>query len=114
MALTLAIAQHQARSAEAALLRAGGAIEQSTAPELDRALAALEHEGKLFIAIDCSEVRYVASSGFAVLVKHAQALAEQGGGLALLGVNRKVGIVVDMLGIEDTFATVCERVPVLY
>lgn len=114
MALTLTVAPHAARAIEAALLRAEGAIDQSTAPDMERALEALERQGKVFVAIDCSRIRYVSSSGFATLVKHAQALAELGGGLALLGVTRKVGIVVEMLGLEDAFATVCERVPVLH
>lgn len=96
---------------EAALLAARGAIDLAHAPVLDAALGELARRGVANVAIDCGDVRYVSSSGFGVLVKHAQALEGGGGGLALLGVPPRVAIVIEMLGIESSFSVVCRERP---
>lgn len=94
-----------------ALIVARGAIDLQHAPVLDRAFDALAREGVSQVAIDLSGVRYVSSSGIAVLVKAAQALEARGGGLALLGITDKVRVVIEMLGIEQVFSVVCNRRP---
>jgi anti-sigma B factor antagonist len=96
---------------EAALVEVSGAIDPHGNEPLDRAIGGLRARGKKTIALDLSAVRYVNSSGFATLVKHASALEDQGGGLSLLGVPPKVQIVLEMLGLEPQFAVVCKHRP---
>jgi anti-anti-sigma factor len=96
---------------DVALLEVGGALSVDEGALLDERLATIEAAGKLRIVLDLSDVKYMSSSVFGVLVKHAQQLGERGGGLALLGVPPKVNVVIDMLGIEPVFACVCKHRP---
>lgn len=98
-------------SGEGLLLRLRGAVDQDQAMRLDAELEALRLEGPRVFALDLAEVRYIGSTGLGVLVKHAQVLDQAGGGLFLLGVQSKVRIVIEMLGLERAFDGVCDRRP---
>lgn len=102
-----------AHDREGALLELTGAIDcaPGALDPLDRALCELRAKGRTRVVLDLSGIRYVNSSGFGLLVKHAQALEELGGGLSLLGVTTKVRIVIEMLGLTSCFAVLCEHRP---
>jgi anti-sigma B factor antagonist len=91
----------------AALLEITGAIDPHGLEPLERALETLRGRGKRHVVLDLAGIRYVNSSGFGILVKHATALEAEGGGLSLLGVPRKVSIVIELLGLEASFPAVC-------
>lgn len=97
----------------AALLELSGAIDPGGLEPFGRAIERLQGEGRVHVGLDLSGIRYVSSSGFGLLVRHAQALAERGGGIALLGVPAKVRVVLELLGLASCFSAVCERRPVV-
>lgn len=105
--LTLVPTKH----ANAALFEASGAIDPNGMDALAEALDDAQARGLDHVVLDLAGVRYVNSTGFGLLVKHATRLAERGGGLSLLGVPKKVGIVMEMLGISEVFAATCEKRP---
>lgn len=59
--------------------------------------------GGRFLALDVSKVAYACSPPLAVLVKTADELARRGGGLALVATPPKLRIVIDMLGLNESF-----------
>ena len=93
------------------LLEVSGAISVEDSSVLDERLGALVLTGKRRLVLDLSGVKYMCSSAFGVLVKHAQSLGERDGGVALLGVPPKVSVVIDMLGLETVFSCVCKHRP---
>ncbi len=111
MTLELKLLDAEIDSADAIVLSAKGAIDLAHAPLLDQAFERLHARGARHVAVDLAGVKYVSSSGIAVLVKHAQALEAAGGGLSLLGVTDKVRVVLEMLGVEPVFSVVCNRRP---
>lgn len=94
---------------DAALLEVAGAIDPHGLEPLECALDALRSRGKRHVVLDLAGIRYVNSSGFGILVKHATALEAEGGALSLLGVPRKVSIVIELLGLGPSFPAVCNQ-----
>jgi anti-anti-sigma factor len=109
MALTLT--EREVTDTDAALVELAGAIDLHAIDGLERLLDGLRERGKTRVVLDLARIRYVNSSGFGVLVKHALSFEQEGGGLSLLGVPAKVSIVIEMLGIEQVFAVVCKHAP---
>src|SRR5690242_1806381 len=91
MALTLT--RQPSRFHDVALVAAEGAIDLAHAGALDTLFDELRRGGDIHVVLDIAKVRYVSSTGFATLVKHAQALDALGGSVSLLGVPPKVRIV---------------------
>ena len=96
---------------DSVLVAAEGAIDLAHASVLDGFFDELRRDGKRHLVLDLAGVRYVSSSGFGVLVKHAQALSDSGGSVSLLGISTKVRVVAEMLGLERVFGCVCEQRP---
>ena len=94
---------------DAVLVAARGAIDLAHASVLDTFFEDLRRDGKRHLVLDLADVRSVSSSGFGVLVKHAQSLSDSGGSVSLLGISNKVRVVAEMLGLESVFGCVCER-----
>lgn len=110
MALEL-VRSPAAPTPDSTLVSARGAIDLAHASVLDGFFDELRRDGKKHLVLDLADVRYVSSSGFGVLVKHAQALEDSGGSVSLLGISAKVRVVAEMLGLESVFGCICEQRP---
>ncbi len=82
------------------VLSVGGAVDSSTSDEfesrLDRCLA--EHPAHL--VLDLSNMVYINSSGWGIVVKYMQRLGASGGALALAGMNSSILKIFRDLGFE--------------
>ena len=80
-----------------------GKLTVATAPELEAAFAALP-EDVTDIALDMTELLYVASAGLRVIVSGNKRAMARGGSMRLLHPNDEVMEVLDVTGLVDIFA----------
>lgn len=89
--------------ADVALVRLSGVIQaaftRSQLAKIDELVAA----GRRKILIDLREVKYLSSTGLARLVKLANGLKGEGGGVAFVNVPKNVRVVFEVLGIGRLF-----------
>jgi anti-anti-sigma regulatory factor len=74
--------------------------------ELSAVVEALLTRGAVAPIFECARLRALTSTGLSMVVKCADALRERGGGLTLVGVPKKVRIVLEMLGLIPSFLAV--------
>jgi anti-anti-sigma factor len=79
-----------------------GTLDIFTYQEFRKTLtAALGDRKAARIFIDLSQVDYIASSGWAVLLTQAKSFRKQGGGMALYSMKEEVGRVYDVMNIKS-------------
>ena len=76
-----------------------GRLDTTTAPELEKAIAATEDDVK-HLTLDMREVAYISSAGLRVLLA-AQKKMAKAGGMKLTGVCESVMDVLEMTGFAD-------------
>ena len=81
-------------------LHVGGAIDASTTEELENHLGRCVSERPERLIVDMSEVIYISSSGWGLIVKYMQRLAETKGRLALSGLSSPIFKIFRDLGFE--------------
>ena len=102
----LAIDIERVEDRSAAVLRCRGLIDGNTYSKLDDAVTALFQAGCRFFLVDLSDVSYVSSSGFGVLIWARKEAEEKGGGLALLSPAEQVRRTLGTLQIDKAVAVV--------
>jgi len=82
-----------------------GCLDTTTSPDL---MAVFEGglEGVTALAIDFTNLEYVSSAGFRVLLVAHKKMAAAGGSMTIRGVNPSVREVFDMTGFSDIFTIV--------
>ncbi|MBI4567260.1 MAG: anti-sigma factor antagonist [Planctomycetes bacterium] len=81
-----------------------GAIDAGTVVAFQDQLDTLRNrQGFIRFVLDLDGVKYVNSTGLGSLVKLADGLEAQGGGVALIKIHPKVRVVFDMLGLNTFF-----------
>ena len=81
----------------------GRIVDGEPADQLKLTLAKLVHDGKLDIIFDLWEVTWFDSLGIGVLVGHYISVAGRGGKVMLLGANKKIRQIVEMVRVADRF-----------
>jgi anti-sigma B factor antagonist len=86
------------------LVKASGRIDGSNAPKLEEVLASLTDAGKFKIAIDMSEINFMSSAGWWVLIR-AQKVCKRykRGEVVLACVDPKIRGSLDMVGMGSYF-----------
>jgi anti-sigma B factor antagonist len=82
------------------VLQVGGAIDASTTEDLENHLGRCVSEKPSRFIVDMSEVIYISSSGWGMIVKYMQKLAEANGRLALSGLSSPIFKIFRDLGFE--------------
>lgn len=96
------------RDAGVFVIEIEGELDMSTAPQLERELAAPLSSPSSGLVIDLSGCEFIDSTGIALLVKAWQRLDGEGG-FALCGVGNQVARVLDVTGLEDAIPSHASR-----
>jgi len=82
-----------------------GCLDTTTSPDL---MSVFEGglDGVAALTIDFSNLEYVSSAGFRVLLVAHKKMASEGGTMKIMGVNPSVREVFDMTGFSDIFTIV--------
>ncbi len=86
---------------DVAICRLKGAIDTSTILKFQTALYRLRRQGIRQLVMDMEEISYVNSTGFSVILKHAQILKNGAGELVLAHMHPKVHMVYEVLGLTS-------------
>ncbi|MDA0842259.1 MAG: STAS domain-containing protein, partial [Planctomycetota bacterium] len=90
-----------------------GGIDTSTLLNFQSALYRLRRQGIKRLVLDMENISYVNSTGFSVLLKHAELFKKNAGELVVAKMHPKVQLVFDVLGLAPyivLFASVEEAV----
>jgi anti-anti-sigma factor len=82
------------------VLSIAGAVDSSTSEELEAKLDRCLDEHPAHLVLDLSDVVYMSSSGWGIVVKYMQRLGASGGALALAGMNSSILKIFRDLGFE--------------
>lgn len=85
------------------LVRVGGRIDSSTAPELQEKLAGLVKAGARNIAINMKDVSFLSSGGLRALLSTLQLAKKSGGDLRLSEVSEPVARVLELTSFDMHF-----------
>lgn len=81
----------------------GRIVDGKSAEQLKQTLAKLVQEGKLNTIFDVWEVSWFDSLGIGILVAHYISVVSRGGKVMILGANKKVRKIVEMVRLADRF-----------
>jgi anti-sigma B factor antagonist len=82
------------------VLSVGGAVDSSTSDEFERRLDQCLAENPAHLVLDLSDMVYISSSGWGIVVKYMQRLGASGGAIALAGMNSTILKIFGDLGFE--------------
>lgn len=85
-----------------AVIKTSGRIDGSNAPQLGQALKALTSKGQNNIVFDMSDVNFVASAGWWVLID-TQKTCKPGGELVLVNVEKGIRDSLNLVGMGSYF-----------
>jgi anti-anti-sigma factor len=86
------------------VVKTSGRIDGSNAPQLGQALKAITSKGQNNIIFDMSEVNFVASAGWWVLID-TQKTCKPGGELVLVNVDKGIKDSLNLVGMGSYFRT---------
>jgi len=79
-------------------------IDSSTAPEVEQILQSLQYQGKYKLVIDISELEYISSAGYRVLLSaQRNSMRHDRGEVVLVGVPEPIRQALDISGFTDYF-----------
>lgn len=85
------------------ILSVKGRLDSVTAPILDGSLSGMLAAPGRRLLVDLSQLEYISSAGFRILLLAAKRADENGGQIALCGVSGKVRQLFDLGGFLDLF-----------
>lgn len=77
-----------------------GAVDSSSAPELQEALESLFKQGIYSIILDLERVTFLASAGLGCLLNARDTVLKHAGELVLAGTNSRIREIFDLLGVS--------------
>lgn len=83
-----------------------GSVDPATIDTFDQIFDELIEGGHLRIIMDLGKLKYINSTGMGMMVQYYDQLSEEGGGLVLMGVQPKIMLVLEMLGLQELFPIV--------
>lgn len=89
---------------DAVLITITERIDGSTAPEVENILESLQHRGKYRLVIDMSQLDYISSAGYRVLLSaQRNSKRHERGEVILAGVPEQIRQSLDISGFTDYF-----------
>jgi len=85
------------------LVGARGRLDQSLNSQLEQTLTELLTAGHTRLVVDLSEATYINSGGLRCLVSAWRQARQQGGNLALCGLNQRLQEIFSMVGFDKVF-----------
>jgi len=98
--LAIAVAKSKDGPKGIIVLSIDGAVDSSTSDELESRLEQCLTESPAHLVLDLSDMVYISSSGWGIVVKYMQKLGASGGALALAGMNSTILKIFRDLGFE--------------
>jgi anti-anti-sigma factor len=86
-----------------------GRLDSTTSPMLGECLGAMLSAAKARVLVDFSQLEYISSAGFRVLLQAAKRAEQNAARLVLCGVSGKVRQLFDLGGFLDLFAIAGSR-----
>jgi anti-sigma B factor antagonist len=97
----------------ATLAEVDGSIDASTIQEFQQIMDKLVERGVKNLILDCSNIRYINSTGLGTLLKYSDTFESIGGHIAFCRVPSKVMLVMEMLGFNALFNIVPDEATAL-
>lgn len=88
---------------EIALITITERIDGSTAPEVENVLESLQRRGRYKLVIDMSQLGYISSAGYRVLLSAQRNCKRYSGEVILAGVPKQILQALDISGFTDYF-----------
>jgi anti-sigma B factor antagonist len=86
------------------VVKASGRVDSSTAPELEQALNAITNAGRYKIILDMSDITFMSSKGWWVLIDTQKTCKRyKRGELALVNVRSEIRSSLDLVGMGSYF-----------
>jgi anti-anti-sigma factor len=86
-----------------------GRLDSTTSPALGERLSGILGAGKVRLLLDFSQLEYISSAGFRVLLQAAKRADQNASKLVLCGVSGKVAQLFDLGGFLDLFSITTTR-----
>jgi anti-anti-sigma factor len=86
------------------VLQVKGRLDSTTSPMLGERLTAVLEAAKARVLVDFSQLEYISSAGFRILLQAAKRADQNGAKLVLCGVSGKVRQLFDLGGFLDLFS----------
>ena len=91
---------------EIVLLTITDRIDGSTAPEVEKIIESLQHRGRYKLVVDMSQLDYISSAGYRVLLSAQRNCMRYGRGEVILaGAPEQIRQALDISGFTDYFKT---------
>ncbi|OGH56514.1 MAG: hypothetical protein A3G34_16295 [Candidatus Lindowbacteria bacterium RIFCSPLOWO2_12_FULL_62_27] len=87
----------------ATLVKIHGFLDEATAPEMDKQLVSMIDKGRIRFVFDCTEMKYIASSGIGVFIRLFGVVSEKDGDFVFIHVRPEIQRIFSMLGLEKLF-----------
>jgi anti-sigma B factor antagonist len=97
----------------ATLAEVDGSIDASTIQQFQQVMDKLVERGVKNLILDCSNVKYINSTGLGTLLKYSDTFESIGGHIAFCRVPSKVMLVMEMLGFNALFNIVTDEATAL-
>jgi len=97
----------------ATMAEVDGSIDASTIQEFQHVMDKLIERGVKNLVLDCSNIKYINSTGLGTLLKYADTFESIGGHIAFCRVPSKVMLVMEMLGFNALFNIVTDEATAL-
>jgi len=91
------------------VLQVKGRLDSTTSPALGERLSGILDAGKARLLVDFSQLEYISSAGFRVLLQAAKRADQNAAKLVLCGVSGKVRQLFDLGGFLDLFSITATR-----
>ena len=91
------------------VLQVTGRLDSTTSPALGERLSGILDAGKARLLVDFSQLEYISSAGFRVLLQAAKRADQNAAKLVLCGVSGKVRQLFDLGGFLDLFSITATR-----
>ena len=85
------------------VIKVEGRLDTLTAPQLEAVVMALIEKSAINIIMDLSQMGYISSTGFRVLILGQKKVKPQGGQVILVGVNPEIQENFDISGFNQFF-----------
>jgi len=97
----------------ATLAEIEGSIDASTIQQFQQVMDKLVEKGVKNLILDCTNVKYINSSGLGTLLRYSDSFESVGGHIAFCRVPSKVMLVMEMLGFNALFNVVTDEATAL-
>jgi len=97
----------------ATLAEIDGSIDASTIQQFQQVMDKLVEKGVKNLILDCTNVKYINSSGLGTLLRYSDSFESVGGHIAFCRVPSKVMLVMEMLGFNALFNVVTDEATAL-